>query len=365
MAIQTFLPSNIWNTDEILLREVIQAAERIVLKLNRLNLENSGMSAYNQRYIGSTYTKLARWGINVQMLAFLLSNNSAPREKLTLFDYGAGAGSICLLAKSLGIGMVVYSDIYDTSCKDAAILAKLLELEAEHYICGELETGIDYLDSNKIVCDLLVSHNCLEHIYDIEGFLNNLVRIPTSTLHFWLSTGANPLRHRTKKALSKVAVEAEHNNREKKWGHKERDSLQSYFSIREKIILDESPRLNDDQVKMLAKKTRGMRDQDIRRVVCQYAESGVVPGDPKHPTNTCDPHTGNWAERLMNPYELANIMRIQGMQVDVKPTYWSYEVNNRLKNGGKVLMNYFISKSSIVGLRLSPNYVLYGSYAPA
>jgi hypothetical protein len=47
---------------------------------------------------------------------------------------------------------------------------------------------------------------------------------------------------------------------------------------------------------MLAKKTRGLMKDDIEKLVEEYIASGKITYQPDHPTNTCDPYTGNWAD---------------------------------------------------------------------
>lgn len=363
MFVSTPLHRNVKASDAKYLNEVVQVALGIVARLGQLDLRLSGISEYNQRYI-STYGKAEGWGLNTLMLAYLLAKAGYAREKLCILDYGAGAGSICLLAKALGIGRVIYTDIYDVSCKDATILGELLGLKADHYIKGELNDVICYLKKRGLLCNMLVSHDCLEHIYDVEGFLRGISGIPSNRLVFWMSTGANPLRPRTKRELSRVAITAEYEDRNSKWGHKKRDTLRSFLSIRQEIIRRETWGLEEEMLKQLALKTRGLREDDIRRAVRQYLATDIMPPDPDHPTNTCDPYTGNWAERLTNPYELVNILKEEGCQVEVRPLYWVRDLHCKWKDNIKAVMNLLISLSATVGIRLSAFYVLRGSITP-
>ncbi|MBA7485996.1 hypothetical protein ES707_21548 [subsurface metagenome] len=57
-------------------------------------------------------------------------------------DYGSGSGMLYLLAKQLGIGTVVYNDIYDVSCHDAKIIAKSIGNEADYYVQGNIDDVI-------------------------------------------------------------------------------------------------------------------------------------------------------------------------------------------------------------------------------
>ena len=50
----------------------------------------------------------------------------------------------------------------------------------------------------------------------------------------------------------------------------------------------------------LARQTRGLNRTDIERAVQSFLETCRMPM-PRHPTNTCDPYTGNWQEQLIDP----------------------------------------------------------------
>ncbi len=147
-----------------LIQEICEAANDVHKALSRLNFGKVGVSEYNQRYLSAKFTKpIYEFSIVVYMLGYLLNKTKTPRENLTLVDYGAGSGIICLVAKALGIGTVVFSDIYDVSCADAETIGRRIDLEADHYIVGEFDDVKRYMQSRGLYCDMLASHDCLEH----------------------------------------------------------------------------------------------------------------------------------------------------------------------------------------------------------
>jgi len=347
--------------DPVLLKETAQVSLQLCQRIKNLKLNEISLSDYSQRYIKDNYVKPEQWAHNSLMFAWLLDKMNTKLDSICLLDYGAGAGSICLLAKALGIRTVIYTDIYDISCKDASTLGKALGLQADHYINGELCEIISFMKGNNLFCDVLVSNACIEHIYNIEEFFEHIPKIPSKNLRFWLSTGANPLRPRTKRLLSEGAVRAEYEDSERKWGHKDRDALKSFLLIRKDIIRDEERQLGNKEIEVLARKTRGLREDDIRKTVRAYVLSGRMPNDPEHPTNTCDPLTGNWAERLMNPFYLTSQLSKNGLMAEVVPLYWADDTHNRAKRYAKAATNLFMSCFPKWGLHFSPGYVLQGS----
>ncbi len=345
------------------LREAERMGQQVCERIRRLDLKAMGLSEYNQRYIQEAYTEPERWSHNSLMCAWILTRSDLQRGNISLLDYGAGCGSICLLAKALGIGCVIYSDIYEVSCRDASILGQALGLRADHYVTGELNEVIRYMADRDLSCNVLASNACIEHIYNIEAFFEHLPMIPAKKLYFWLSTGANPLRPRTLRLLAQGAVQAEFQDREKQWGHKERDTTESFMSIRKRIIGEEAGHLTAEEIQVLARKTRGLRQDDIRKTVHTYLQSGCMPKDPEHPTNTCDPWTGNWAERLMDPFYLSAVLTKNGAATQVAPLYWGNDSRSSLKRCVKAGMNLFMSYFPKYGLRFSPGYILLGTFA--
>lgn len=348
-----------------LVNEVSSAAIRVNEALQKLDLASTGISEYNQRYLGTKIMNpIYENSIVVYMLSTLLGNADLPRKDITLLDYGAGSGLICLVAKALGIGTVIYSDIYDVSCSDAEIIGRAIGFRADHYVTGESANVAEYMKIHNLSCDMLVSHDCLEHIYDVEAFLDSIRNFPTSKMAIWLSSAANPLRPKTRRTLSAVAVKAEIEDKPEVWGHKDRDALKSFRSIRREMIREAAPGMDDSVIETLADKTRGMRQDDIVAAVRRYRSDGVMPLDPAHPTNTCDPYTGNWAEQLMDPFRLAEYSAGRGLQLGVKPGYWASQPNNRLKDLAKATSNAIMSYLGDSSLKLAPYYVLYGKYLP-
>lgn len=202
----------------------------------------------------------------------------------------------------MGIGTVIYNDIYDIFCKDAKEIAKTLGCEADYYVAGDIDDLVAFCNRRGLKCDAMGSYDVLEHIYDIDAFCRKLHQLShegTTMIH---SSGANMFVYPIVKSESKRQREVEIRGREEKWGHKKRDCLSAYLKEREKIIRACAPDLNDDEIKQMAINTRGLIRDDIIKCVGQYIESKEFPQLIEHPTNTCDPYTGNWMEHLVNPY---------------------------------------------------------------
>ena len=350
------LPSN-----HTLLKNIDLAATRLYRKLKNLDIDALHISEYIKNY----FTKKPLKG-SIQKYSYLMSlcllRNKKSIGDFIFVDYGGGTGLFSLLAKEIGIGTVIYNDIYDVSCNDAKKIANSIGNTADEYICGELHEIIDYFKQNSIQCDALGSNNVIEHIYDIEDFLHQLTFLPENGLTIVLSTGANPFNPIIKKNIIRYQKKSEFINRTKEYGHKERDSLRSYAQIRKEMVTRHANnKIDSNEVDLLVKLTKGLIEVNISKCVKEYIEDKVLPirKDSKFPTNTCDPYTGNWVEKLMDPYELSRILEVNVFYSQV--IVGNYEFHYRfLRKVVCILANKIMNLFPRQAIYLAPYYILYG-----
>ena len=350
------LPDN-----ELLLEDVNNAANRLHQKLESLGIKGLEISDYGKRYLKD---QLSDIGATLQRYAYILAWSIAyqetPREKFVFIDYGGGPGILSLLAKELGIGTVVYNDIYDVSCRDSKMAGQKIGNEADLYVEGDIDDLIGFLQETSIICDAIATYDVIEHIYDVEDFLTKICFLSSKPYNIVMSSGANPYNPIIKKRIVRQHLEIEYYDRKKEWGHKERDCLRAYFKARKKIISESGHELSGSDVDRLARATRGLPEPEIKSWVDKWVRTGELPAGLNHPTNTCDPYTGNWAERLMDVHQLARILSRGGFEVDVKAGYYGQSSNDFRKRLLAHLLNPLITVLGSKGLMLSPFYTIYG-----
>ena len=350
--------------DRQLLEDLNFAAGRLFDKLRGMDVKKLAISDYNKKYFGEYLASLqSSLQMYTQILAYTLSPSHIPADKFALLDYGGGCGILSLLAKEFGVGTVIYNDIYDVSCRDAEILGEVLGIKAEHYVQGDIDDLLAYLADHGLSCDGAASHDVIEHIYDIESFLGKVPRLSNGGMIFVMASGANIRNPMIARQLSRQHVLAELQDRKEEWGHKERDSLRSYMTIRREIIREHlaglSKTVSADELEQLACKTRGMMRCDIIKGVDEYLETGNLPQPPSHPTNTCDPLTGNWLENLMDQSTLLDSLSKSGFKTRILCGYYGRS-GNPTKSLAKRLANLCITSMMSQGIRIAPYFILYG-----
>lgn len=353
--------------DTLTVTMVNEAAGRLHYKLKKIDLESLDISDYNKRYFGSLLRNLRS---NLQKYAYILAWSitkiDIPLNKLVFLDYGGGSGMLSLLAKECKIGTVIYNDIYDISARDAEIIGKAIGDQADYYIPGDVNDVIDFLKEKSIKCNTVANYDVIEHIYDIEEFLKKIPMISDNNLRVFFSSGANPYNPVIKRKLVKNHYRCELSDREQKFGSKKRDPLEAYSKIRRKLIKDLNPDLSEDQVDYLVTATKGLIEYDIKKAVNEFSTSGTVTLKqkyPQYPSNTCDPYTGNWAEHLMDIYQLRNVLQSQNFQADIWRGYYG-DSNTLLKCLAARSLNLLIKNLGRRGMALSPFFTLCGNVAP-
>jgi hypothetical protein len=337
---------------------IASAQQRLRQRLVSLDIQSVGLSEYNQRYlrakIAGIDTALHIYG---RILHVALSNAPLPMEKLTVVDYGGGSGVLSLLTKELGVGTVIYIDIYEVSRADAAALGSKISLPLNHTLTGDVDALVDYVARNSLTVNAVISFDVLEHIYDVPAHFKNLSALSAQPFRAVYASGANIKNYWYVKGVTQQHLDVESRDRKKEWGHKDRDTLTAYSDLRKQIITAYAPQLSAPEVDQLTRETRGLMKLDIERCVDEYRIKGKHSYVPDHPTNTCDPLTGNWCEHLMDQDWLRARVEEAGFKVQILPG--NYPVNGGLvKKAKKLAINTLITLLGAGSMCVAPYFFL-------
>lgn len=340
--------------------ELDEAAARLTNRLAQVDVYALPVSAYFQRYLTDHIERIRP---SMQLTAHLLylatRDLGVPLAKASLVDYGGGPGMLALLAREAGVGTVVYNDIYDVSCADARTLAAAVGLEAHHYVPGDIGDLISHVRAASIECRTFVSSDVIEHVYDIDTHLKSIPKLTTGPLRVVMATTANGMNPVIRWRTRRVQRQLENAGSRDVEGRKQRDTPRAYRAVREDIARARAPRLSEEEVHRIGVATRGMIQSDVDAAVDAFQATGRLPEPPSDPTNTCDPYTGNWAERLMDPNLLAETLAESGIPTVVRPGYWGEHprVSKRMVSR---LLNTAVRLAGGAGLFFSPTYILVG-----
>jgi len=337
---------------------VIQhAVNTLHQKIKLLDVDRLGISAYNKKYFTTYIINYAFYmDLYTQLLEKAVTNLDKPIQNATFVDYGGGCGMLSYLAKEIGFKTVIYNDIYATSVNDTRIISDGLNIHVDHFVEGDVDAFIEQVDLLNLQPDVICSFDVLEHIYDWKTWIDTILKISNPFILIFMTSanGSNPFINRR---LKRIQIQAEYEGFEHTESWKEIDISNSYLAERKKIISNAFPEIEKKDLEMLAVKTRGLKKDDIENLVVQFIKTGQIHYTIDHPTNTCDPYTGNWTEHIINIDELKRFVKAKNIETDVTNTSYGYG-NSFPQNIIKFCLNVFIKILGKHNLMLSPVYVL-------
>ena len=340
------------------LKQLQLAQDNLKLKLLELDLDAIEISDYTREYLRSMVQDLEETlGRFTQVIHAGLKSSNNEIETLSILEFGGGAGLLSLLALEAGAKEVVYNDIFLGSCEDVKKIAGACNLELSDVICGSHIDLVNHLNEIDQHIDLVLSYDVIEHVYDVSEMLLSFSKLKSVPRSIVFGSGANIKNPFYVRHVRKIQIDVELNDRKHYVGHKERDSLASYLTLRKKMILTYRSDLSDFEIELLATNSRGLIKSDIEKLVDSYCDTKIMNYTPIHPTNTCDPVTGNWCEQLIDHKDLVNLASRYFNCVEIRKGRYSVAGLN-----GKNLKRHLMNAANVMSLRMgfafSPFYVL-------
>ncbi len=324
-------------------------------KLRALDLDSLELTPQGKDYFQFMLPKLDYvQELNVTILEELISQQTKNLEHLCILDHGGGIGLWSFLLKELGIGQVVYHDISQIYQSDVRKLEKSLGIKLDYFCLGDSNTLVEFCKFNNLVLDGMGSRNVIEHVPDLDILFRNLSKIGSKEFVGVFSTSAN---------LHNPVVKWQHINIHKSYEvngpntHKSGKVLQKGYSgraLRTKIILDADSSLSAHDVHRIAIRTRGFTKIDIEKAVITFHKTGILPKSIDHPTNTRNPNSGSWVERLVHINTYKEITWKNGFSLVPISGFYNENLKNPIQRTFAKVFNRIIPISGRLKVHLSP-----------
>jgi 2-polyprenyl-3-methyl-5-hydroxy-6-metoxy-1,4-benzoquinol methylase len=274
-----------------------------------------------------------------------ISKTGKAVNEINIVDYGAGLGTLYMLAGMMNFKRIVYND-YLPNWKDTAeSICKSLKIPITAYITGDIEDVLKYADDAGFKYDIVASRNVIEHIYSLPNFYTLLYKHNPKAVIFSTTTANyhNPAM-RFKHYLLHKKVE---NN--------------IYKDQRKKAIEKEWPSVSPVQLNDLIIKTRGKGQNDFIKAIQQYKKNEPVEPVEFLRTNTCDCYSGSWHEHLLTRDEYRQIITGSGYKFEYTAGYWDTHYKSPVMNILGKTLNKIIGVWGTKAFPLSPfvNVVAY------
>lgn len=332
------------------------SVRNIFSKIKEINLFDLNISDHSREYI-IKYRENDLFYISAysQLLQKAVCELDKPVNESTFIDYGGGCGILSCIAKEMGFKTVIYNDIYKDLAADTKIISDKLNIVIDCYFCGDVNDLVIDLNSSRLNPDLICSFDVLEHIYDLNKWIKSISCLDRVSLFFM--TNANPKNPFIVRRLKRIHKLSEYQGCEKNI-RLDNSFLSASFSGQRKIIIkDKFPDLSRHEINLLSKETRGLMKNDIEKVVSEYIDTGIITYKMMHSTNTCDPYTGSWAEKLLDLEQIENEIKTLNMTVRITNSFYGYSEKHFL-NIFKYILNRLIKFLGPEHLFISPAITL-------
>lgn len=325
-----------------------EKANVIYHQLKSLNIDELDFDEFGKYYFGNHHVG-RRLFFSMQSSADIIYRSvkriNKPLSSISLLDYGAGLGTLFLLASKVGFKQVYYNDYFESWTQNAQKLCKKLDISIAGYITGDIDAVIEYGTSNHIHFDIVASRNVVEHIYRLRDFYTKLYQSGLATI-VYSTTTAN---------YHNIAMRLKH------FGVHRRVENTQFKGQREACIKELQPGIAANDLQQLVEITRGRAFDDFTNAIELYMAKKPVPPVEFLGTNTCHYPTGVWAENLLTRQQYKTIIEDAGFSADYTPGFWDTHYKYGLFNFAAACFNTIIKISGKKGYWLSPfvNVVAY------
>ena len=260
-----------------------------------------------------------------------------PVSEIVIMDYGAGVGTLYMLAKMIGCKIVIYNDFLEEWRFSALKIAEAVDVQIDEAILGDIEETLETIATKNIRCDIITSRNVIEHVYKLDNFYQAIFLQQPQAL-IYSSTTAN---------IYNPGSHVKHVLWHRRWE-------KEYYKKRLEIIASTGMVPEQSKRRVLAKKTQGLALTDLTKAVQAYHESQELPNASVHYSNTCEPLTGVWAEHLLTFDQYRKHIGTDKYRVTFLPGFWDTHYQKKWKNIFAKMMNWIIGVTGKAGILLAP-----------
>ena len=322
-------------------RLINDRANHLYQKLLQLDISDTDIDDFGKYYFTNHHTG-TRLFFSVQSSADIIYQSVKKTHKsipeLSFIDYGAGLGTLFLLAGMVGFKKVYFNDYFPQWAGYAKTICNNLGITIDDYISGDIDAVINYGKANHVHFDILASRNVAEHIYNLRDFYSKLYQSGITSLCY-ATTTAN---------YHNPAMRLKH------YWHHYQVERKFYKKQRADYIKELIPAVNADDLHQLVKLTRGKAFVDFTNAVDCYFKKQPIPQVEFLRTNTCDCKTGVWAENLITRSNYADIIQSAGFTFEYTAGFWDTHYKYGVMNFMAGILNRLIKITGKKGYWFAP-----------
>jgi SAM-dependent methyltransferase len=252
-----------------------------------------------------------------------------------ILEVGAGFGWDAACLALLGNNEVVASDILPSMIDGMSDCVHSMKQKGRPIDITPLCGDICLLDLPDSSFDGIFSTEAIEHVHDLGGMFRNCYRLLRARGRAVIVNDSNRYNEEARQHSWQSWTD-----RDESWEHVdwlrnevrpvEHKEARPYGVMREDIIRAAAPDLAEECVNKLRSATAGMIAPEIQQAVARYQQDGSLP--LRDEFGWCrNPETGEYSERLLDPFELKHMLEDVGFKVQLRHVFRKLPL--RLLNG--------------------------------
>lgn len=241
-----------------------------------------------------------------------------------VLDVGCGFGWQAVAVSMLGGNHVVANDIRETMTGPVTEQVAALRARGADVSVDALTGDICALDLEQGSFDAIMCNETIEHVHDLEAMFRVCFGL--------LRPGGRCVISNDSNALNQKLIDRSRGmweRRERSWEYIEQlkqerpienRDIRPYAVIREDIVRRSNPQLHVEQVRAIVAATAGMVESQIAHLAESYTDEASLPTPPE--LSWCrNPTTGEYCERLLDPFEVVTMMERSGFRSHVRHAF--------------------------------------------
>lgn len=336
------------------LKRIQEVAFQLQEDLLQLDIDALDVSESVKSYFRYDLTKLAYVSkCNAFILYHLLLNTNSQKSNSIIVDHGAGIGLFSFLVKRMGYTCISH-DLFDEYLDGIRKIGTALNARPDYFVLGDTNALVAYCHFHDLTILGLASRNVIEHLPNYQEFFNEISSLGAEGFRLVITTSANIHNPLVKRLHLKIHKEYEYKGSRVDMDHPDLDESLSGIQLRSALIKNQFSQLDSDTIRTLAILNRGYTEKEILQRSAYYIKSGHWPAPPQEHSNTCDPISGAWVERLVTYSDYQYAAQVAGFSMEALAGFYNTNYSSFLKNCVSFVLNGLLKFKHPFILNLSP-----------
>jgi SAM-dependent methyltransferase len=178
--------------------------------------------------------------------------------------------------------------------------------------------------------DAIYSNEAIEHVHNLQAMFSRCRELLKPGGKVFLLNDSNVLNSATRSETVEMWKLREYSwdwvAQLKKWRPVEHGNAKPFAVMREELVRAANPSIDDEAVSNIVQNTAGLIEPEITLIAQNYHSDMEFPKIGRY--DRCrNPETGEYAERLLDPFQLASMLRSVGFAAHVRHAFRRFPLN--------------------------------------